>query len=101
MTTEKLTVGYDTSEYTTTTSTHIEKTLKEFDERKHNWRKDFDFWEADMKDVITQALQEQDRESRNKVLRELWKMGTVYETMDTRSATIAYAKQHNIDLHEN
>ena len=49
--------------------TLIEKTLKEFDERKHNWRKDFDFWEADMKDVITQALQEQDRESRREILK--------------------------------
>lgn len=61
----------------------------------------FERLEEELPILITQALQEQDRESRNKVLRELWKMGTVYETMDTRSATIAYAKQHNIDLHEN
>ncbi len=98
MTTEKLTVGYDTSEYTTTTSTHIEKTLKEFDERKHNWRKDFDFWEADMKDVITQALQEQDRESRRVLAEEIEKLlnknceGDVYTDSITEEV-IALIKQ--------
>lgn len=110
MTTEKLTVGYDTSEYTTTTSTHIEKTLKEFDERKHNWRKDFDFWEADMKDVITQALQEQDRESRREVLLEIYKFtksgkfspasdtGWSIDLSDVEKKVEDYARQHNIDL---
>lgn len=81
MTTEKLTVGYDTSEYTTTTSTHIEKTLKEFDELydlnfpKENWlgkgKIEHFFIKVIIKAFITQALQEQDRESRQQIMKDL------------------------------
>ena len=38
--------------------TDTQKILEEFDSRKHNWRLDFDFWEKDIKDVLTASIQE-------------------------------------------
>ena len=125
MTTEKLTVGYDTSEYTTTTSTHIEKTLKENTDKlltkiALDYANNlitvpaiFERLEEELPILITQALQEQDRESRREVLLEIYKFtksgkfspasdtGWSIDLSDVEKKVEDYARQHNVDLHEN
>ncbi len=97
MTTEKLTVGYDTSEYTTTTSTHIEKILKSFDE-EFPYADGRNATYTKIKAFITQALQEQDRESRRVLAEEIEKLlnknceGDVYTDSITEEV-IALIKQ--------
>lgn len=57
---------------------------------------------------ITQALQEQDRESISKAFRVVMNIYIPHDNSDSeihqlrfKEKIVAYAKQHNIDLHEN
>jgi len=54
--------------------TDAEKILEEFDSRKHNWRLDFDFWEKDMKDVLTTSIQEAVADERARIVGEIEKL---------------------------
>lgn len=103
--------------------TLIEKTLKSFDakfpeQQRENTHYSDVAGEADcicfscnstqyrpkIKSFITQALQEQDRESRRGVLMDISKrlLGQIWNKNAFPAKVVSdYAKQHNIDLHEN
>ena len=46
---------------------YIAKRLEEFDSRKHNWRLDFDFWEKDIKDFLSESIHQALAEERERV----------------------------------